>query len=225
MKKICLLGLVFSFCFLFVFSACAAVITPGEENIEEKHRYENVRTIEENQIPSTPVTEPQVILKDGSSGSVDLIEKVSSTSMPTYVESGITNFKACWEVKMSGRNVPGGRAKIILPYLDGLNQSSAQGRFITILHVINSAANEYEIFSNDGTIPNRKSINLIPAGIEVEVSSFSPFYMKTSTTPENPINENVPQTGDKGLSLGIWVICLSAAFAGLMIFRNRKNKK
>lgn len=223
MKKICLLGLVFSFCFLFVFSACAAVITPGQENVVRS--VPNQDTITENQIPSTPVTEPKVILKDGSSGSVDLIEKVSSTSMPTYVESGITNFKACWEVKMSGRNVPGGRAKIILPYLDGLNQSSAQGRFITILHVIDSAANEYEIFSNDGTIPNRKSINLIPAGIEVEVSSFSPFYMKTSTTPENPINENVPQTGDKGLSLGIWVVCLSAAFAGLMIFRNRKNKK
>lgn len=147
--------------------------------------------------------------------------------METYVNSGVTGFTDCWEInlKVEEENVPGGRAKIILPYLDGMTQSSAQGRFITILHVINSAANEYEIFSNDGTIANRKPVNLIPAGIEIEVSSFSPFYMKSSTTPENPINENVPQTGDKGLSLGIWVICLSAAFAGLMIFRNRKNKK
>ena len=147
--------------------------------------------------------------------------------MPTYVNSGVTGFTNCWEINLQedDTNVPGGRAKIILPYLNGMTQSSAQGRFITILHVINSAANEYEIFSNDGTIANRKPVNLIPAGIEIEVSSFSPFYMKTSTTPENPINENVPQTGDKGLSLGIWVICLSAAFAGLMIFRNRKNKK
>ena len=147
--------------------------------------------------------------------------------METYVNSGVTGFTDCWEINLQVDNVSvsGGRAKIILPYLDGMTQSSAQGRFITILHVINSAANEYEIFSNDGTIANRKPVNLIPAGIEIEVSSFSPFYMKSSTTPENPINENVPQTGDKGLSLGIWVICLSAAFAGLMIFRNRKNKK
>jgi len=224
MKKICMLGLVLSFCFIFVFSACAAVVTPGEEDVVVRRRTKQP-TVTESGISSTPVEDPQVVLKDGTTGRVELVKKESSRSMPTYVNSGVTGFTNCWEINLQedDTNVPGGRAKIILPYLNGMTQSSAQGRFITILHVINSAANEYEIFSNDGTIANRKPVNLIPAGIEIEVSSFSPFYMKTSTTPENPMN--VPQTGDKGLSLGIWVICLSAAFAGLMIFRNRKNKK
>ena len=223
MKKICMLGLVLSFCFIFVFSACAAVITPGQ-GIDVRN-YPPQDPITENQISSTPVEEPKVVLKNGTSGKVDLVKIKSTRPMETYVNSGVTGFTDCWEIdlKVDNVSVSGGRAKIILPYLDGMTQSSAQGRFITILHVINSAANEYEIFSNDGTIANRKPLNLIPAGIEIEVSSFSPFYMKTSTKPENPMN--VPQTGDKGLSLGIWVICLSAAFAGLMIFRNRKNKK
>ena len=218
MKKICMLGLVFSFCFLFVFSACAAVITPGQESVKKTVDLPDETAKE---IPQTKVPVPCVVMNDGSVVDIRLAKYESTKTLPT--PSGIGGFTTYWEIRLMDEDLQGGRAKIVLPYPDGMTQSSAQGRFITILHVINSAANEYEIFSNDGTIANRKPVNLIPAGIEIEVSSFSPFYMKTSTKPENPMN--VPQTGDKGLSLGIWVICLSAAFAGLMIFRNRKNKK
>lgn len=226
MKKICMLGLVLTFCCLFVFSAYAAQITPGQENTR---RTINKRISSVTTVPKTKIEEPCVVMNDGSI--IDIrVAKYESTK-PLLVASGIGGFTEFWEIRLNGRNVPaGGRAKIVLPYPNDLNQSSAQGRFITIEHDIHNAmgvaTGEYEIFSNDGTIANRKVINLIPAGIEIEVSSFSPFYMKTSTTPQNPINNaNLPKTGDKGLSLGMWVVCLTAAFAGLMIIRNRKNKK
>jgi len=99
MKKICMLGLVFSFCFIFVFSACAAVITPGQESVTKTvdRPGETVKVI-----PQTKVPFPCVVMNDGSVVAIQRAKYESTKTLPT--PSGIGGFTTYWEIKSAGNN-------------------------------------------------------------------------------------------------------------------------
>ena len=153
----------------------------------------------------------------------DIVQKKYRTTVPVAALSGMP-YTTFWDITVPEN--ANGRANVIIPYPDGLNQSSAQGKYITIEHVFYANGNslvQNEIFSNDPTIPGRKSFNLIPAGVEIAVDHFSPFYIRSSDTTEYPIATNIPKTGDNGSYLGMLLICLAGSFVGLMILRNKKH--
>ena len=171
---LCLIVLV-----LTVSCAFAAEVTPSQSSDRVKSTTSDVLT-SESSLPSSPSGKPLAVIGKGSPEMI-VEGKFYTSSQQVISPSGIS-FNQFWEITViENEKQYEGSAKVIIPYPDNLNQSSAQRAYITIEHILLNADGSVRgsvVYSNDPSINSKKEIRLLPAGVEIDVDSFSPFLVK-----------------------------------------------
>lgn len=112
-------------------------------------------------------------------------------------------------VDSEGNNVElPGECLLIFPYPDGLNMNSGRKYRITIHHY---GKKETQVFSTE-----KDTIQLLPQGLCICVSSFSPFVIEWEERSES----DLPQTGDNSHII-LWFALLTLAGTATLILKRK----